>query len=91
MVGRAEEHGSLSEEMQGSRKHRSTMDVLLKKTLSFDLCRQQQRTNMALFDNDAASCYDRILVNLAMVCARRLGAPSEAVFAHSIYAAYYVK
>ena len=68
--------------MQGSRKHRSTMDVLFKKTLSFDLCRQQ-RTNMALFDNDAGSCYDRILGNLAMLCARRLGVPSEAVFVHS--------
>ena len=58
------------------------MDVLFKKTLSFDLCRQQ-RTNMALFDKDAASCYDRILVNLAMLCARILGVSSEAVFAHS--------
>ena len=62
MVGLAEAHGSLGEEMQGSRKHRSTMDVLFKKTLSFDLCRQQ-RTNMALFDTDAASFYDRILVS----------------------------
>ena len=38
---------------------------------------------MSLFDNDGASCYDRILVNLAMLCARRLGVPSERVFAHS--------
>ena len=34
MMGQAEEHESLGEEMQGSRKHRSTMDVLFKKTLS---------------------------------------------------------
>ena len=38
---------------------------------------------MAIFDNDAASCYDRILVNLAMVCACGLGMPVEAVLAHS--------
>lgn len=32
---------------------------------------------------DAASCYDRILVNLDMVCARRLGMPVAAILAHS--------
>jgi hypothetical protein len=48
MVGWAEDHGSLGEDMQGSRKNRGTMEMLLKKTMSFELCHQQQ-TNMALF------------------------------------------
>ena len=47
-------------------KNRSTLDVLFKKTLTFDIARQQ-RSNQVLFDNDAASCYDRILVNLAIL------------------------
>ena len=39
---------------------------------------------MAIFDNDgAASCYGRILVNLAMVCAHRLDMPVAAILAHS--------
>ena len=38
MVGWAEDHGSLGEDMQGSRKNRGTMEMLLKKTMSFDLC-----------------------------------------------------
>jgi len=38
---------------------------------------------MAIFDNDLGSCYDRILVNLVMVCARRMCMPVESVLAHS--------
>ena len=63
-------------------KNRSTLDVLFKKTLTFDIARQQ-RSNLALFDNDAACCYDGILVNLAMLCSRRFGVPKEAILAHS--------
>ena len=64
-------------------KNRSTLDVLFKKTLTFDIARQQ-RSNLALFDNDAACCYDGILVNLAMLCSRRFGLlPMEAILAHS--------
>ena len=50
--------------MQGSHKNRSTMDVLFKKIITYDISRQQRLT-LAVVDNDAASCYDRILVNLA--------------------------
>ena len=82
MVGRAEDRGLFGEDMQGSRKHRSTLDVLFKKTLSFDIARQQ-RSNLAIFENDAESCYDRILVNIAMLSARILGVPTGAILAHS--------
>ena len=54
MVGRAEDRGLFGEDMQGSRKHRSTLDVLFKQTLSFDIARQQ-RSNLAIFENDASS------------------------------------
>jgi Reverse transcriptase (RNA-dependent DNA polymerase) len=82
MIRHAEEHGILGDDMQGSRKNRSTHDMLYKKVLTYDLSRQQ-RSNLAIFENDAASCYDRILINLAMVCARRLGVPTPAILAHS--------
>ena len=57
------------------------LDVLFKKTLTFDIARQQ-RSNQVLFDNDAASCYDRILMNLAMLCSRRFRVPKEVIMAH---------
>ena len=82
MIARAEQSGSLHREMQGLSKHRSRLDMLFKKTLTFDIAKQQ-RSNLALSVNDAASCYDRILVNLAMLCSRRLGVTMEAVLAHS--------
>ena len=55
---------------------------MYKKIITFDIARQQ-RSNVAIFENYAASCFDRILVNLAMVCARRLGLPKEAIMANS--------
>ena len=82
MVGRVEDRGLFGEDMQGSRKHRSTLDVLFKRTLSLDIARQQ-RSNLAIFENDAESCYDRILVNIAMLSARILGVPTGAILAHS--------
>jgi len=51
LVGHAEDHGQLGDDMQGSRKHRGTMDLLSKKLLSYDISRQY-RLNMAIFDND---------------------------------------
>jgi len=76
MIGRAEEHNALGEAMQGSRKNRGIMDMMWKKIITFDIARQQH-SNVAIFENNAASCYDRILVNQAMVCARRLDCPKR--------------
>ena len=76
MIGRAEEA------MQESRKNRGTMDMMYKKIITFYIARQQC-SNVAILENDAASCYDRILANLAMMWARRLGLPKEAIMAHS--------
>jgi len=82
LVWQGEDDGITGDNMQGSRKQRSTMDLLSKKVVSHDIS-WQYRSNMAIFDENAASCYDRTLVNLAMVCARRLGMPVEVVLAHS--------
>jgi hypothetical protein len=42
MIGRAENYGQLGDNMQASRKHRSTMEVLFKNTLTCDISRRQQ-------------------------------------------------
>ena len=39
--------------------------------------------NHARFDNDASACYDRIIVALGMLAARRCGMPDEAVQTHA--------
>jgi hypothetical protein len=58
------------------------MDPVLLKQLSYDLSRQN-RTNLATFDNDTSACYDRIIVALAILAARRLCMPRNAVQTHA--------
>lgn len=53
------------------------MDVVMMTQLSTDLCRVSKQ-NLARFDNDASACYDRIIVNLAMLAARRCGMSTHA-------------
>jgi hypothetical protein len=62
----------------GSVPGHTTMDVVMMTQLSTDLCRVSKQ-NLARFDNDASACYDRIIVNLAMLAARRCGMPTHAV------------
>jgi hypothetical protein len=52
------------------------------KRLSYNLSRVL-RTNMGTFDNDAKSCYDRIINGLAMLAARRLGMPTTTIATHA--------
>ena len=58
------------------------MDAIHLKALSYDLA-QQQLHDLATFDNDASGCYDRIVVSLGMIAARRLGMPDEVVRLHA--------
>jgi len=62
----------------GTIKGGSTTEALLSRILSFDYSRIT-RTPMAILDNDAKSCYDRIPVEIAGVCLRRIGLPDNFV------------
>jgi hypothetical protein len=50
--------------------------------LTYDLCRQLKH-NLARFDNDASACYDRIIVALGMLAARRCGMPEHSIRTHA--------
>jgi hypothetical protein len=79
LVKHGEKHKKgLNDQNFGSRKSRTAMEPVLLRHLSYDLSRQS-RTNLATFDNDASACYDRIIVALAMLAARRLRMPRNAV------------
>ena len=58
------------------------MDAIMLTQLSTDLCRVS-KINLARFDNDASAWYDRIIVALAMLAARRCGMPSNAIQTHA--------
>ncbi len=58
------------------------MDPIMLIQLTTDLSRLL-KTNLARFDNDASACYDRIIVALGMLAARRLGMPENAIRTHA--------
>jgi hypothetical protein len=62
----------------GSIPGRSPIDPIMLTQLPTDLCRILHH-DLARFDNDASACYDRIIVALGMLAARRCGMPKNAI------------
>jgi hypothetical protein len=58
------------------------MDPIMLTKLANDLCRTLKH-NLIRFYNDALACYDRIIVALAMLAARRCGMPANAIRTHA--------
>ena len=58
------------------------MDPIMLMQLTSDLCRIL-RHDLARFDNDASACFDRIIVALGMLAARRYGMPKNAIRLHA--------
>jgi hypothetical protein len=58
------------------------MDPIMLTELTNDLCRQLKH-NLARFDKDALACYDRIIVALGMLAARRCGLPENSIKTHA--------
>ena len=82
LVRRALKLGVLNDGQHGSVPGRTTMDPIMLNQLTTDTCRVL-RINYARFDNDASACFDRIIVALAMLAARRCGMPLNAVMTHA--------
>jgi hypothetical protein len=60
----------------GSRPGCRAIDVVINKEMKY-LYAQLTRTSLGTIDNDAKSCYDRILCNLAMAISEYNGVPSS--------------
>jgi hypothetical protein len=58
------------------------VDPVMLTQLTCDLCRILKH-DYARFDNDASSCYDRIIVGLGMLVARKCGMPPHTRRTHS--------
>jgi hypothetical protein len=78
MLFRAEKYKAVVTKQFGSRKHLSAIDQSLKKALTFDIWRQLRQCG-ALCSNDAKSCYDRIVHNIASICMQRVGTPIKPI------------
>ena len=82
LVRRAVELDLLHDSQHGSTPGKTTMDPIMLNQLTADLCRILKH-DLARFDNDASACYDRIIVALGMLAARRCGMPVNAIRLHS--------
>lgn len=82
LVRHAEKHSLLNDGQHGSVPRRTAMDPIMLTELTTDLCRTLKH-NLARFDNDASACYDRIIVALGMLAARRCGMPTNAISTHA--------
>jgi hypothetical protein len=93
MVYQAARRGMLHKNAYGSRPGKNATDATLVKELSYTISRLA-RHPMGSFDNDAKSCYDRVVMNLALLLARRLGVPASTceMFALTLsLTEYYIK
>lgn len=82
LVRHADKFNLLNNGQHGSRPGHTTMDPIMLIQLTTDLSRLL-KANRARFDNDASACYDRIIVALGMLAARRLGMPKNAIKTHA--------
>lgn len=78
MMPPAEECAILARRQFGSRKNRQSIIAALNKQLAMDLLRQRRQAG-ALCSNDAKSCYDHIVHNIATLAIWRTGMPAEPV------------
>ena len=78
MMSFAESCQILAPEQFGSRKNHQSILAALNKRLTMDVLRQRRQAG-ALCSNDAKSCYDRIVHNIAALCMRRTGIPQQPV------------
>ncbi len=77
LIRHAEHHILLGNEQFGSRPCKSSLDVVLRKALTY-VVTNQEKSELITFDNDASSCYDRILPVIAALASRRVGMTSVA-------------
>ena len=82
LVRRACELNLLRDGQHRSIPARIALNPIMLTQLTSDLCRIL-KTDLLRFDNDALACYDRIIVALGMLAARKCGMPANAVRTHA--------
>jgi hypothetical protein len=82
LVRHAKHYRGLGISNHGSRSGRQTIDALLEKLLLYEFARLT-RTSLVTVNNDAKSCYDRIIKSLAMIACIGVGLPLLAAAMHN--------
>ena len=82
LVHRALDLHLLHDGQHGSVPRRHTLHPIMLNQLTTDLCRILKH-DFLRFDNDASACYDRIIIALGMLAARKCGMPAHAIRTHA--------
>jgi hypothetical protein len=72
LVWHVHDNNRLNEGQAGSRPGFNAIDVVIQKEMKY-LYSRLTKTHLATMDNDAKSCYDRIICNLAMIISQYYG------------------
>ena len=79
-----EKHGLLHQGQWGSRKGRRANDCVALKQFTYEIARMT-RTDLIMFENDAKSCYDRIVMSYAFLRCQQLGLPQSVARAFAAF------
>jgi hypothetical protein len=77
LVWHAHDLDKLNKDQAGSRPGPNSIDVVIQKEMKY-LYATLTRTGLATMDNDAKTCYDWIICNLAMMISQHYGVSNEA-------------
>jgi ribonuclease HI len=72
LVWHVHDNNRINEGQAGSRPGFNAIDVVIQKEMKY-LYSRLTKTHLATMDNDAKSCYDRIICNLAMIISQYYG------------------
>jgi len=78
MIHSAEDAGSINEGLY-ARSNRSAPDPVFIEEMQSEISRASRKSNVK-FDNDAKSCYDRIMAAIASILSRKFGMSKSVVF-----------
>jgi ribonuclease HI len=82
LVWNAHDNDCIHEGQAGSRPGCNAIDVVIQKEMKY-LYSRLSKTNLATMDNDAKSCYDRIICNLAMIISQYYGVTRNMASLHA--------
>jgi len=75
----AEDNHLLNEGQYGARPERDAPTPVFIEEMQYEICRASRKP-LVKFDNDATSCYDRILPNMASIACQKFGLHKNMAF-----------
>jgi hypothetical protein len=82
LVWNAHNTNCINEGQAGSRPGCNAIDVIIQREMKY-LYSRLTKTNLANMDNNARSCYDRIICNLAMIISQHYGVTRNMASLHA--------